>query len=141
MTTGRRTAPLLAALLLAAVAGAVVALAAVRADRLQEQGRATTATVVAQDARGKSWLAVVEYRDADGRTRRGEVRIGRWVDPYDGYAVGDEVEVRHDRDDPADLRTARDWNTPGALWATGVVAGCGSALAGVLALLQGRRRP
>jgi hypothetical protein len=82
-----------------------------RADRLAREGVADQAVVVDRYARGKSHYVALRYAGREVPVRVG----GSWGDPYDGYLPGSRVAVRYDPQDPTDVRTAADWNSPDLL--------------------------
>ena len=67
--------------------------------------------VVDRYARGKSHYVALRYAGREVPVRVG----GSWGDPYDGYLPGTSVAVRYDPQDPTDVRTAADWNSPDLL--------------------------
>ena len=122
--------------------GAVMGLAAARADRaLDEGGAPADATVtdvvsriVARD-RTPDGSIRVRFAPADGRPREVAVDVGRAVG---GFHQGDAVAILYDPRDPDQVRLVGvDPHRRGI--PTLLLAGLGSAL-GVLALLAGRRR-
>lgn len=84
-----------ASVLFAVLVVVVGQLVIARSQRLLNEGAATTATVVAADA-----TSVTFRYDADGESRSATLDIVSGTE----YAVGEQVEVRYDRNDPNTAR-------------------------------------